>query len=155
MFRGFVLKVSRFLFYFLNELWFSRRTKRGSQRRPRPLSEGTPRCPQPPTDQPVTQKQEPRWPAAGADAWGGGRDLPSLLQEVSLQGSGRPGWESSEDARQMPRRGVNLFMSLRLKKQGASEGGGQGPQVQEGVRTVLPNVRNKRKRGCFSHAFTL
>lgn len=82
---------------------------------------------------------------AGADAWGGGRDLPSLLQEVSLQGPGGSGPVSSDDTRKMPRRRVNLFMSLRLKKQGASEREGQEQQMQKEIGTMLTSIRNERK----------
>ncbi|CAF98951.1 unnamed protein product [Tetraodon nigroviridis] len=127
-------------------LWLQkkRRTKCSSQRRQRPLSEGTLRCPEPPKDEPIPGKHGARW---AADAWGVGRDLPSLLQEVSLQGSGGPGPASSGGAQPAPRRRLNLFMSLRLKKQRASEREGQEHEMQKEIRTMLSNLRNKRKRG--------
>lgn len=82
---------------------------------------------------------------AGADAWGGGRDLPSLLQEVSLKGSrdSSPVW--SEDPRPAPRRRVNLFLSLRLRKQGDAQGKGRGHATQAEIGAMLANIRNGGK----------
>lgn len=140
-----------FLSHMINSLWFIRRTKSGSQRRQRPLSEGTPACPGPRKDGRNGGEPGARW-AAEADAWGGGRDLPSLLQEVSLKGSRDAGLASSHDAQQMPRRRVNLFLSLRLRKQRASESGGQDQQMQKDIGTLFTNIRNEGNRGCSSHS---
>lgn len=145
--QGIFSESEQIFFYFMNQLWFSRRTKCNCQRRQRPLSDGILRCPEPRKDERITGKHKRRWVAAGADAWGGGRDLPSLLQEVSLQGSGGSGPESSGDTQQRPRRRLNLFMSLRLKKQGATDREGQEHEMQKEIRTMLTNIRNKRKWG--------
>lgn len=122
------------------------RTKCSSQRRQRPLSEGSLTCPELRKDERISVKHGNR----RASAWGVGRDLPSLLQEVSLRGSGGPGPLSSDGAQQTPRRRVNLFMSLRLKKQVASEREGQEREMQKEIGTMLTNISNKGKYGCSS-----
>lgn len=70
-------------------------------------------------------------PCVGADPWGAGRDLPSLLQQVSLKGR-----RVSGDMSSVPRRRLDLFSSLRLRKKR------QGPESEE-IRTILTNLRNK------------
>uniref|UniRef100_A0AAV2KYM6 F-actin monooxygenase n=1 Tax=Knipowitschia caucasica TaxID=637954 RepID=A0AAV2KYM6_KNICA len=67
-------------------------------------------------------------PGASSDPWGAGRDLPSLLQQVSLRS--RRVSEAS-----VPRRRVDLFSSLRLKKK-------QRRESQE-ISTILTSLRNK------------
>lgn len=59
-------------------------------------------------------------PCVGADPWGAGRDLPSLLQQVSLKGR-----RVSGDMSSVPRRRLDLFSSLRLRKKR------QGPESEE------------------------
>lgn len=154
-------RCKRVFFFLLNvpgycqvsHLWFTRRTKFNSQHRQRPLSEGTLGCPEPCQGERNTRKQETQWATVGADAWGGGRDLPSLLQEVSLKGSRDSSMLFSDVTRQMPRRRVNWFSSLRLRKQGASKSEGQDQEMQKESGLLLTNIRNDGKwgwaAGCF------
>ncbi|XP_056909237.1 F-actin-monooxygenase mical2b isoform X8 [Takifugu flavidus] len=118
------------------------RTKCNSQHRQRPLSEGMLGCPEPCQGERNSGSQETWWATLGADAWGGGRDLPSLLQEVSLKGSRDSSLLFSDVTRQMPRRRVNLFSSLRLRKPGASKSEGQHQEMQKESGMLLTNIRN-------------
>lgn len=142
------------LLHFLRQLWFTRRTKCDSHHRQRPSSDGPLRYLEPCKDERNIGKGETGghwWTTVEADAWGGGRDLPSLLQEVSLKGSRDSSLVSSDDT-QLPWRRVNLFLSSKLRKQGASKSEGQGHEMQKEIGTLLPNIRNEGKRGYSSHS---
>ncbi|KAG7522762.1 protein-methionine sulfoxide oxidase mical2b-like isoform X1 [Solea senegalensis] len=84
-----------------------------------------------------------RWASVGGDAWGAGRDLPSLLQQVSLKNRRDSGGVFSDDMGSLPRRRLDLFSSLRLRKGEASESEGKEPDAQKEIRTLLTNLRNK------------
>lgn len=130
---------------------FTRRTKHGGPRKQRPMSEGTfnfsglfsTTIQEPSEDQNRAGKREARWASVGADPWGAGRDLPSLLQQVSLRGRRDSGGVFSDDTGSLPRRRVNLFSSLRLRKREDSESEGPDHEVQKEIRTILTNLRNK------------
>ncbi|XP_070827722.1 F-actin-monooxygenase mical2b isoform X3 [Chaetodon trifascialis] len=128
------------------------RTKRDGARKQRPMSEGTFSSllstvgPESSKDGKKTGEHEARWASVGADPWGGGRDLPSLLQQVSLKGRRDSGGVFSDDTTSLPRRRVNLFSSLRLRKRQESESEGQDQEVQKEIRTILTNLRNKASR---------
>ncbi|XP_051239431.1 F-actin-monooxygenase mical2b isoform X2 [Dicentrarchus labrax] len=130
------------------------RTKRDSPRKQRPMSEGTfnfsalfgTTGPEPSGEEKKPVKREARLASLGADPWGGGRDLPSLLQQVSLKGRRDSGGVFSDDMAPLPRRRVNLFSSLRLRKREDSESEGQDQEVQKEIRTILTNLRNKAVR---------
>ncbi|XP_042351353.1 protein-methionine sulfoxide oxidase mical2b isoform X2 [Plectropomus leopardus] len=122
------------------------RTKPDSTRKQRPISEGaisfssffsSEIC----RDEKTAGKCEDQWASVEANPWGGGRDLPSLLQQVSFKGRRDSGGVFSDDMAPLPSRRVNLFSSLRLKKREASESKGQ--EVQKEIRTILTNLRNK------------
>ncbi|XP_041794158.1 protein-methionine sulfoxide oxidase mical2b isoform X1 [Chelmon rostratus] len=123
------------------------RTKRDGPRKQRPMSEGTfsfsslfsSAGPESSRD----GEREARWASVGADPWGAGQDLPSLLQQVSLKGRRDSGGVFSDDTTSLPRRRVNLFSSLRLRKRQESESEGQDLEVQKEIRTILTNLRNK------------
>ncbi|XP_038563091.1 F-actin-monooxygenase MICAL2-like isoform X2 [Micropterus salmoides] len=87
--------------------------------------------------------REAQWASVGGDPWGAGRDLPSLLQQVSLKGRRDSGGVFSDNMASFPRRRVNLFSSLRLRKRQGSESEGQEQEVQKEIRTILTNLRNK------------
>uniref|UniRef100_A0A665TAE9 F-actin monooxygenase n=1 Tax=Echeneis naucrates TaxID=173247 RepID=A0A665TAE9_ECHNA len=70
-------------------------------------------------------------------------DLPSLLQQVSLKGRRGAGGVFSDDMGSLPRRRVDLFSSLRLRKRQASESSEKDQEVQKEIRTILTNLRNK------------
>ncbi|XP_069384038.1 F-actin-monooxygenase mical2b isoform X4 [Paralichthys olivaceus] len=89
------------------------------------------------------EKPKVRWASAGADPWGAGRDLPSLLQQVSLKSRRDSGGLFSDDMGSLPRRRLNLFSSLRLRKREVSESEGKEQEVQKEIRTILTNLRNK------------
>lgn len=144
---------AQIFFHFLRQLWFSRRTKCDSHHRQRPSSEGPLRYPEPREDERNVGKGGTggrRWTTVEADAWGDGRDLPSLLQEVSLKGS-RDSSLVSSDGTRMPWRRVNLFLSLKLRNQGASKSEGRGHEMQKEMGTLLSNIRNEGERGSSSH----
>ena len=94
----------------------------------------------------VEEKPEARLGSVGADPWGAGRDLPSLLQQVSLKGHRDPGGVFSDDMGSLPRRRLDLFSSLRLRKREVTEGDGKEQEVQKEIRTILTNLRNKGQR---------
>ncbi|XP_076588756.1 F-actin-monooxygenase mical2b isoform X3 [Chaetodon auriga] len=125
------------------------RTKRDGPRKQRPMSEGTFSSllstvgPDSSKDEKKAGEHEARWASVGADPWGAGRDLPSLLQQVSLKGRRDSGGVFSDDTTSLPRRRVNLFSSLRLRKRQESESEGQDQEVQKEIRTILTNLRNK------------
>lgn len=79
----------------------------------------------------------------GADPWGAGRDLPTLLQQVSLKGRRDSEGVFSDDVGPVRRRRVNLFSSLRLRKREESESEGPDQELQKEIRTILSNLRNK------------
>lgn len=85
------------------------------------------------------QKKATKWASASADPWGAGRDLPSLLEQVSLKGRQDSGGMFCDDTATLPRRRVNLFSSLRLRKREGSVS--EGPDQE--IRTILTNLRNK------------
>ncbi|XP_068595063.1 F-actin-monooxygenase mical2b-like [Brachionichthys hirsutus] len=88
-------------------------------------------------------KFQARWTSGGPDPWGVGRDLPSLLQEVSLKGRGNSGGVFSDDMASLPRRKVNLFSSLRLRKKEDPKIAVKDQEHQKEIRTMLTNLRNK------------
>lgn len=99
--------------------------------------------PEPSGDEKNAGKRDARWASVGGDPWGAGRDLPSLLQQVSLKGRRDSGGVFSDDMTSLPRRRVNLFSSLRLRKRQESEGEGQDQEAQKEIKTILSNLRNK------------
>ncbi|XP_056243789.1 F-actin-monooxygenase mical2b isoform X4 [Seriola aureovittata] len=127
------------------------RPKRDGLHRQRPMSEGALNFssflssvgPEPSAGQKKAGKRDVRLASVGADPWGGGRDLPSLLQQVSLKGRRDSEGVFSDDMGSLPRRRVDLFSSLRLRKKQASESEGKDQEVQKEIRTILTNLRNK------------
>ncbi|XP_023259310.1 F-actin-monooxygenase MICAL2-like isoform X1 [Seriola lalandi dorsalis] len=127
------------------------RPKRDGLHRQRPMSEGALNFssflssvgPEPSAGQKKAGKRDVRLASIGADPWGGGRDLPSLLQQVSLKGRRDSEGVFSDDMGSLPRRRVDLFSSLRLRKKQASESEGKDQEVQKEIRTILTNLRNK------------
>lgn len=92
-------------------------------------------------------KREVRWASVGADPWGAGQDLPSLLQQVSLKGWKDSGGVFTDDMGSLPRRRIDLFSSLRLRKREVSESEGKDQEVENEIRTILTNLRNKGQCG--------
>ncbi|KAM9351924.1 F-actin-monooxygenase mical2b [Symphorus nematophorus] len=129
------------------------RNKQKQTNKQRPLSEGTFSVsslfstvdPEPSTeeDEKKAGKRVARLASLGADPWGAGRDLPSLLQQVSLKGRRDSGGVFSDDMVPLTRRRVNLFSSLRVRKREQSESEGQDQEVQREISTILTNLRNK------------
>ncbi|XP_040893605.1 protein-methionine sulfoxide oxidase mical2b isoform X2 [Toxotes jaculatrix] len=127
------------------------RPKRDGPHKQRPMSEGAFNFsslfsavgPEPSQEEKKSGKREVRWASVGSDPWGGGRDLPSLLQQVSLKGRRDSGGVFSDDMGPLPRRRVDLFSSLRLRKRELSESEGKEQEVQKEIRTILTNLRNK------------
>ncbi|XP_055078587.1 F-actin-monooxygenase mical2b isoform X2 [Periophthalmus magnuspinnatus] len=107
------------------------RQKRDGSRRQRPMSEGAFNfsslfsAAEWGSDK---NKASSEVPSVSSDPWGAGRDLPSLLQQVSLK-------SRRVSELPVPRRRVDLFSSLRLRKRQGSE--------NEEIRTILTNLRNK------------
>lgn len=99
--------------------------------------------PEPATDEEKAGKRDSLWTSVGADPWGGGRDLPSLLQQVSLKGRRDSGGVFADDMASLPRKRVSLFSSLRLRKREESDSEGQDQEVQKEIRTILANLKNK------------
>ncbi|XP_039664326.1 protein-methionine sulfoxide oxidase mical2b-like [Perca fluviatilis] len=128
----------------------NRRTKRDGPCKPRPMSEGalssssllSTMGPEPSRDEKKAGKCEARGASAGANPWGPGRDLPSLLQHVSLKGSSHSGGVFTDDMASLPGKRVNLFSSLSLRKREESESEGQDQEVQK----ILLNLRTKASR---------
>ncbi|XP_034445036.1 protein-methionine sulfoxide oxidase mical2b isoform X3 [Hippoglossus hippoglossus] len=89
------------------------------------------------------EKPEALLGSVGADPWGAGQDLPSLLQQVSLKGRSDSGGVFADDMGSLPRRRLDLFSSLRLRKREVSESDGKEQEVQKEIRTILTNLRNK------------
>ncbi|XP_071362521.1 F-actin-monooxygenase mical2b isoform X2 [Trachinotus anak] len=129
------------------------RPKHDGPHRQRPMSEGafnfsslfSTTGPDSSIEQKKAGKRDVRWASVEADPWGAGRDLPSLLQQVSLKGRRDSGGVFSDDMGSLPRRRVDLFSSLRLRKREASESEGkdQDQEAQKEIRTILTNLRNK------------
>ncbi|XP_028440837.1 protein-methionine sulfoxide oxidase mical2b isoform X2 [Perca flavescens] len=128
----------------------NRRTKRDGPCKQRPMSEGalssstllSTMGPEPSRDEKKAGKREVRGASAGANPWGPGRDLPSLLQQVSLKGSSHSGGVFTDDMASLPGKRVNLFSSLSLRKREESESEGQDQEVQK----ILINLRTKASR---------
>ncbi|XP_028440839.1 protein-methionine sulfoxide oxidase mical2b isoform X4 [Perca flavescens] len=126
------------------------RTKRDGPCKQRPMSEGalssstllSTMGPEPSRDEKKAGKREVRGASAGANPWGPGRDLPSLLQQVSLKGSSHSGGVFTDDMASLPGKRVNLFSSLSLRKREESESEGQDQEVQK----ILINLRTKASR---------
>ncbi|XP_054916578.1 F-actin-monooxygenase mical2b isoform X2 [Poeciliopsis prolifica] len=83
-----------------------------------------------------------QWASVGTDPWGEGRDLPSLLQQVSLK-SRRDSEGPPDELCSLPRKRVDLFSSLRLRKRGLSESEGKEQEAQKEIKTFLSNLKNK------------
>ncbi|XP_023811189.1 protein-methionine sulfoxide oxidase mical2b isoform X2 [Oryzias latipes] len=81
-----------------------------------------------------------QWVSVGADPWGAGQDLPSLLQKVAIRDS-RDSEGAFEDSRSHPHKRVDLFSSLRMRRKRDSEETDQ--QAQNDIQTILSNFRNK------------
>ncbi|KAK5867943.1 hypothetical protein PBY51_012396 [Eleginops maclovinus] len=115
-------------------------------RKQRPVSEGAlsfsslfgPVAPGP-SREGKDSKHQARLSSVGADPWGAGRDLPSLLQQVSLKARRDSGGVFSDDMASKPSKKLNLFSSLRLRKREDSEGEGRDQEIK----TILSNLRNK------------
>ncbi|XP_033997209.1 protein-methionine sulfoxide oxidase mical2b isoform X6 [Trematomus bernacchii] len=95
-------------------------------------------APEPSTEE-KTSKHQARVGSVGANPWGAGRDLPSLLQQVSLKGRRDSGGVFSDDMASLPGKRLNLFSSLRLRKREESESEGRDQEIK----TILTNLRNK------------
>ncbi|XP_056272569.1 F-actin-monooxygenase mical2b isoform X3 [Pseudoliparis swirei] len=127
--------------------------ERGGRKR-RPMSEGalsfsshfSAAGPEPPRDEMRAGKPRAHWASLRANPWGTGRDLPSLLQQVSLKSRRDSGGVFSDDMASLPSRRVDLFSSLRLRKRDESEVEGQDKEAQKEIRTILSNLRNKASR---------
>ncbi|XP_067356945.1 F-actin-monooxygenase mical2b isoform X4 [Channa argus] len=128
------------------------RPKHGRSRKNRPMSEGafsmsslfSIESSDPSGEEgKVACKREAWWAAVEADPWGAGRDLPSLLQQVSLKGRRDSGGVFSDNMGSLPRRRVNLFSSLRLRKRELSDSEGKDQEAQKEIRAILTNLRNK------------
>ncbi|XP_029909568.1 F-actin-monooxygenase mical2b isoform X2 [Myripristis murdjan] len=129
------------------------RPKQEGPRKQRPMSEGAfnfsslfTAAPDPTREEKKAGKPEPhpRWASVGMDPWGTRQDLPSLLQQVSLESRRGSGGVFSDDMASLPRKRVNFFSSLRLRKREASESEGTGEEeAQKEIRTILSNLRNK------------
>ncbi|XP_067445003.1 F-actin-monooxygenase mical2b isoform X1 [Thunnus thynnus] len=127
------------------------RTKRDGTRKQRPMSEGafnfnslsSAMAVELPREEKAAGKREARWASVGADPWGAGRDLPSLLQQVSFKSQRDCEGVFSDDMASLSRRRVDLFSSLRLRKREALESEGNDQEVQKEVKTILTNLRNK------------
>ncbi|XP_054475310.1 F-actin-monooxygenase mical2b isoform X1 [Anoplopoma fimbria] len=130
------------------------RAKRYGSRNQRPMSEGalnfsslfSTAGPDLQRDETRAGKCEAHLASVGADPWGAGRDLPSLLEQVDLKGRRDSGGVFSDNMASLPGRKVNLFSSLRLRKREESEGEGQDQDGQKEIRTILTNIRNKASR---------
>lgn len=124
-------------------LCFARRTKHDGPCKQRPMSEGmfsfsslfSSAAPETAKE----QRKATKWASVSADPWGAGRDLPSLLEQVSLKGRRDSRGMFCDDTATLPRRRVNLFSSLRLRKREGSAS--EGPDQE--IRTILTNLRNK------------
>ncbi|XP_024119980.1 protein-methionine sulfoxide oxidase mical2b isoform X1 [Oryzias melastigma] len=81
-----------------------------------------------------------QWASVDADPWGAGQDLPSLLQKVAIKDR-RASEGAFGDSRSGPRKRVDLFSSLRLRRKGNSEETEQ--EAQHDIQTILSNFRNK------------
>ncbi|KAI4825433.1 hypothetical protein KUCAC02_021113 [Chaenocephalus aceratus] len=95
-------------------------------------------APEPSTEE-KSSKHQARVGSAGASPWGAGRDLPSLLQQVSLKGRRDSGGVFSDDMASLRGKKLNLFSSLRLRKREESESEGRDQEIK----TILANLRNK------------
>lgn len=80
---------------------------------------------------------------ACAEPWGAGRDLPSLLEQVSFKARRDAGGVSKDDTATLPRRRVNLFSSLRLRRREGSVSEGPDQELQREIKTILTNLKNK------------
>ncbi|GAA6231235.1 protein-methionine sulfoxide oxidase mical2b-like isoform X1 [Lates japonicus] len=126
------------------------RPKSGGPHKQRPMSEGafsfsslfSTVGPEPSREKKAGE-HDVRWASVGADPWGAGQDLPSLLQQVSLQGRRDSGGVFSDDMGSLPRKRVDFFSSLRLRKRELSVSEGKDQEVQKEIRTILTNLRNK------------
>ncbi|XP_030587461.1 F-actin-monooxygenase mical2b isoform X1 [Archocentrus centrarchus] len=78
-----------------------------------------------------------------ADPWGAGQDLPSLLQQVSLKGRRNSGEVFADDIGPFPRKRVNLFSSLRLRKRELSRSEGEEQEVHKEIKMILSSLKNK------------
>ncbi|KAK1887286.1 Protein-methionine sulfoxide oxidase mical2b [Dissostichus eleginoides] len=95
-------------------------------------------APEPSTEEKIS-KHQARVGSVWANPWGAGRDLPSLLQQVSLKGRRDSGGVFSDDMASLPGKKLNLFSSLRLRKREESESEGRDQEIK----TILTNLRNK------------
>lgn len=133
-------------------VWFTRRPKRDGHRKQRPMSEGafnssflfsSMATSEASTEEKIADIRAAHRASVGADAWGAGQDLPSLLQQVSLKGCKNSGGVFADDMGSLPRRRVDLFSSLRVRKREMSASEGKDGEFQKEIRTILSNLRNK------------
>ncbi|XP_022053027.2 F-actin-monooxygenase mical2b isoform X2 [Acanthochromis polyacanthus] len=110
------------------------RAKQDRPRRPRPMSEGA---------FSFLLGPDQKKSSSTSDPWGSGRDLASLLQQVSLKSHRDSRGVFSDDMGSQPRRRVNLFSSLRLRKREVSDSDGKDHEVQKEIRSILSKLRNK------------
>ncbi|XP_038164634.1 protein-methionine sulfoxide oxidase mical2b isoform X2 [Cyprinodon tularosa] len=124
------------------------RPKDDVPRRPRPMSEGafsfsslfSPS--ESSTAEKRTSMHDIKWASVGADPWGEGQNLPTLLEQVSLK-SRRDSEGVSGELCSLPRKRVDLFSSLRLRKRGLLDGERKGQEAQKEIKTFLSNLRNQ------------
>ena len=83
----------------------------------------------------------------GLPQHGSGKDLPEVMRRLSLVGqlSSAEGAFSDDMATLPPRRKLNFFSSLRLRKREASQSQASVTQVDgpDKIRSILANLRNK------------
>lgn len=141
--------------FFLN-----RRPKRDGVRKHRPASDGAFTfsslfcVPESTVDGKRLSCHNAQWASVDADPWGAGQDLPSLLQKVAIKDR-RASEGAFGDSRSGPRKRVDLFSSLRLRRKGNSEETEQ--EAQHDIQTILSNFRNKGwcSRAAFTTALAL
>ncbi|KAM4573539.1 F-actin-monooxygenase mical2b isoform 1-T3 [Odontesthes bonariensis] len=127
------------------------RPKHDGCRKQRPMSEGAfsfsslfkPVAPKSTVEERRASMWDPQWASIEADPWGEGRDLPSLLQQVSLKSQRDSEGGFSDGIASRSRKRVDLFSSLKLRKRQLSDSEGKDHEDQKEIRTILSNLRNK------------
>ncbi|KAM9753185.1 LOW QUALITY PROTEIN: F-actin-monooxygenase mical2b [Menidia menidia] len=126
------------------------RPKAGGPRKRRPASEGAfslsslfgamaTETADPTGEERRASMRDVQWASVDADPWGGGRDLPSLLQQVSLKSRRESAGVTPGGAGGGPlaRRRVDLFSSLKVRKRRPSDSEGKD------AGTILPGPHSK------------
>ncbi|XP_072242707.1 F-actin-monooxygenase mical2b isoform X1 [Leuresthes tenuis] len=127
------------------------RPKHDGRHRQRPMSEGAfsfsslfnPVAPKSTVEERRASMWDPQWASIEADPWGEGRDLPSLLQQVSLKSQRDSEGGFSDGIASRSRKRVDLFSSLKLRKRQLSDSEGKDHDDQKEIRTILSNLKNK------------